>query len=183
MNIKELKNKIATHEAARKELFKKKKPIDAGLTRHYNAIEKLYEQLLAAAPDDLAVLLAPHRDSNVMLYDARSAWAIKNGVNFSGSWKVTGQPAMVISLGHHENVGRVLEIVTKVLPFYTPIEGGVLFSIMENTLSKYGIYTLSVNPVTLTARVIRTTYSRPSTLFEGSLSDALKEIAEKYWYK
>ena len=133
-------------------------------------------------PNKLKFLLAPNKHTKAA-YDARGIWAKENGVTFSGSWSATGQPAMCITLNKNEDPSKVLSTVKKVIPLYTPIEGRVMFSILEKTRSQHGIYQLEVDPNTLYAYVTKTTYGHKQDLFKGELDKMLKRISQEIWYR
>ena len=186
MTIQTLKSKITDLEAKREVLIKKKKPIEAALTRCYNQIKKLTEELsleeLKTKSDDLSYLLSPETWVTDANYRARDIWARKHGVSFQGHYLETKQPACQISLKKGQDITNLMETINRIIPHYIPIEGAVIFQIMEVTLSEYGVFTLRVSPDSKTAKIIKTVYGTDHTVFSGTLSDALTKIADEYWY-
>jgi hypothetical protein len=197
-DIAKLEAKLASLNEQRTELFKKQAPINAALTKNYNEIEKVQNQIadlkyadVKAVNADWADVLHTTGNDGMTRYRAAERLLTELGVRMGGGMLRESQQRVVcISLSRKATPERRAEVkkaLETLLPVIIPIEieGEKVkyIDIFEHTLSEYGIYFAGQVVETGKWKVYKTTYGSTRELEElNSLDDFLMAVQTRYWY-
>lgn len=198
--LETLEAKLKGLNDERTELFKKQAPINAALTKNYNAIEKLQNQIadlkyadVKAVNADWADVLHTTGSDGMTRYRAAERLLGEIGLRMAGGMlRETQQRVISINLGRkatpkrREEVKKALETL---LPVVIPITSEVddekikYVDIFEHTLSEGGIFYAGQVVSTGKWKVYKTTYGSTRVLEElDNIDDFLMAVQTRYWY-
>lgn len=160
------------------------------------AYRKWDDALTAQVEDQVefdVAALVEHAHSNSAAHQKIESFAKSLGLhdfNYYGSYD---HPYAVIGpkfiLGKNEDVSTVVAGIRefcRVFEGYTILEAEdedeIRIDFLENTLSEYGVYSISWKPDTDEARVNKVTYGHLDIIAEGSLEQMVQYVAQNHYY-